>query len=987
MTLYANVFPAASLKPLIPPISFLLRLALAALISFTVATAPLQPAANPQPHARLLQFMSNGRALGFAPGSMYVASGSHALRVEYLNAEDVTPISAGPGVETEAATPLRQVTYTDLWPGITLTYDAVGIVRSTYRLEPGADASDIRLRYSRLPQLQADGSLRIEFETGALMESAPVAWQEVKGHRAVVDVAFVKLSDREVGFAVGVYDPAHPLFIDPTLQWNSFLGGAGADQGNAIAVDGNGNVYVAGHSDATWGAPVQAFTGLNDAFVAKLDNNGALLWSTFLGGAGDDQGIAVAVDGGGNVYVAGYSDATWGAPVRAYTGGFDSFAAKLNNNGALLWNTFLGGAGADHGRAIAVDGVGNVYLAGYGEDWGAPVRPFSGNQDAFAAKLNNNGALLWNTFLGGAQPDQGYAIAVDGGGNVYAAGDTDSGWGTPLRAYTANDDAFVAQLNGNGALQWNTFLGGAGNDFSASLALDGAGNVYITGHSGATWGAPIQAFTGDDAYAAKLGNNGALLWNTFLGGAGFDWGYAVKADGIGSLYVAGYSNATWGAPVQAFAGANDAFAAKLNSNGAFQWNTFLGGTGSDIGRAVAVDGGGNVYAAGDGDAAWGAPIRAYTAGNDAFVAKLVTPQVAVTTPAVAAAYVLQGTTNHVLYRLTLTPNVSVTLTGVTVTTGGTYQTTDLTANSFKLRYSADTTLDAGDATLNAQAIAASGSNLAFTGLSQAIAASTTGYLFVTADIDAAAVSGRTINIVAVALANITFTDTAAVKTGAPTTGGLQIIGVAPPPTSTPSSPTASPTETAPPVIAWPTPESGQAVGSAGGTFSCEPWFVIIPANTVPDGSTLHCGPFDPNVAPTAPDGLQRLNHPINAHLYNHKGGELKTFASPIQMCYRYRNADVDKAGEAVNFVIITAPPINGTWSELSTTVNITDRHACGATTHFTLFEVASRELRPEMLPETGNGRWPWWMILAALAMGVGVGLIRLWTKKRLAIRG
>lgn len=207
------------------------------------------------------------------------------------------------------------------------------------------------------------------------------------------------------------------------------------------------------------------------------------------------------------------------------------------------------------------------------------------------------------------------------------------------------------------------------------------------------------------------------------------------------------------------------------------------------------------------------------------------------------------------------------------------------------------------------------------------------------------------------------------------------------PTSTPASTSASQeTDSGPASPPWPTPVGGQAVGSAGGTFSCEPWFVIIPPDTVPDGSTLHCGPFDPNVAPTSPDGLQRLNHPVSAHLYNNKGDELKILASPIQMCYRYRDADVSIARDAANFVIITAPPTNGTWEELPTTATTTDRHACGTTTHFTLFEVASRELLPTMLPEAGNGRWPHWMMLAALALGVGAGLIMLWAKKRQMIR-
>ena len=193
------------------------------------------------------------------------------------------------------------------------------------------------------------------------------------------------LGNNEVGFAVGDYDHSQQLVIDPTLTWNTFLGGAGNDlignAGNNIAVDGSGNVYVTGSSAATWGTPVQAHGGgTYDAFVAKLDSSGNLLWNTFLGAGGSDLGYGLAVDGGGNVYVGGYSSATWGTPITAFAGGTnDAFVAKLAGNGSLVWNTFLGGTGADKAYSLAVDGSGNVYVAGESTaTWGTPVRAYSG---------------------------------------------------------------------------------------------------------------------------------------------------------------------------------------------------------------------------------------------------------------------------------------------------------------------------------------------------------------------------------------------------------------------------------------------------------------------------------------------------------------------------------------------------------------------------------------------------------------------------------
>jgi len=238
-----------------------------------------------------------------------------------------------------------------------------------------------------------------------------VAWQEKNGQRQPVAVAFALNGAQELGFKLGDHDPALPVWIDPTLSWNTFLGGTGRDYGRAIAVDGSGNIYVTGSSFASWGSPQRAFTWdgsynpdgsyKQDAFVAKLDSKGQLVWNTFLGGAQNDSGDAIAVDGSGNVYVTGTSlanggdsFATWGSPLRAFGGGSpnDAYVAKLDNTGQLVWNTFLGGADFDNGIDIAVDDNGNIYVAGIsGDTWGSPLRAISGGGDAFALNSTTPG--------------------------------------------------------------------------------------------------------------------------------------------------------------------------------------------------------------------------------------------------------------------------------------------------------------------------------------------------------------------------------------------------------------------------------------------------------------------------------------------------------------------------------------------------------------------------------------------------------------------
>ncbi|OGD18703.1 MAG: hypothetical protein A2W03_08930 [Candidatus Aminicenantes bacterium RBG_16_63_16] len=406
---------------------------------------------------------------------------------------------------------------------------------------------------------------------------------------------------------------------------HTFLGGSDGDKGNGIAVDSSGNIYVTGTSYAAWGTPVRAFAGTREAFVAKLDATGALQWNTFLGSANYDYGYAIAVDKNGNVYVLGTSSATWGAPVNPYSGNSDAFVAKLNGSGALQWNTFLGQTGIEWASAIALDASGNPYISGSSDDtWGSPVNAFAGGRDGFVAKLDTSGALQWNTFLGSIVNDYASGIALDAGGNVYAGGYSYDTWGTPVRPFDTTPDSFAAKLNGSGVLQWNTFVGGAGSDTGGAIAVDVQGNIMVTGRSNATWGSPVNAYPGSyyAVFAAKVNNGGALQWNTFLGSNLFNDAYKIAADSGGNAYVAGYSDATWGSPVRPYSGGLDGFVAKLSASGSLVWNAFLGTTGTDECLAVAAESNGNAYVTGYSNATWGSPIRPHTNWEDAFVTKM-----------------------------------------------------------------------------------------------------------------------------------------------------------------------------------------------------------------------------------------------------------------------------------------------------------------------------------------------------------------------------
>jgi hypothetical protein len=383
------------------------------------------------------------------------------------------------------------------------------------------------------------------------------------------------------------------LFADePVLSWHTNMGSVGEDMAEAIAVDGSGNIYVAGRSETSWGSPVDPYAGGFDAFVAKLNPSGERLWHTFMGSSGWDEGISVAVDGDGNVYVTGTSDASWGTtPVHSHAGGSQVFVVKLNSDGERQWHTFMG-YGGEWGRAIAVDGSGNIYVAGVGAWWWDtdPVNDPHGGQDVFVTKLNSSGERLWYTFVGSVENQLVRSMAVDGSGNVYVVGRSDGSWGSPVNPYAGAEDAFVAKLNTSGEPLWHTFMGSSGNDAALGVAVDGSDNVYISG-SGGDWGTPINEFVSSagetEGFAVKLNSSGIRQWHTFLGSEGVIYGWGLAIDENRNIFTG-----DWWSSVQ------------LSPDGTIERHFAIPHGGGGAYQPIAVDTSGNVYFGGGMDIHW-----------------------------------------------------------------------------------------------------------------------------------------------------------------------------------------------------------------------------------------------------------------------------------------------------------------------------------------------------------------------------------------------
>jgi Beta-propeller repeat. len=367
---------------------------------------------------------SPGLSAYFTPGEVVLDVGSAVIRMRYLGAS-ISPAVEGLDLQEGKANyilgndpkkwktnvPLfGRLVYRDLYPGIDMLYlSSRRRLKSEFVVAPGADPSRIRIAYTGAGTIRVDETGGLIFNTpdGELREAAPEIYQELDGRREPVNGAF-QVSGEVVSFLVGDYDRDRELRIDPVLSYSTYLGGSGTNKGTAIAVDSANAAYITGYTDSTnfpvTGGVLQPASGGNvDVFITKLNAAGsAIVYSTYLGGSGDDRGFSIAVDASGNAYVTGYTASTnfpLVAAVQTFFGGVrDAFVVKLNSTGsALLYSTYLGGSGTDSGNGIAIDAGGACYITGSTTSTDFPsVGAFQsangGGSDAFVTKLNAAGS-------------------------------------------------------------------------------------------------------------------------------------------------------------------------------------------------------------------------------------------------------------------------------------------------------------------------------------------------------------------------------------------------------------------------------------------------------------------------------------------------------------------------------------------------------------------------------------------------------------------
>ncbi len=463
-------------------------------------------------------------------------------------------------------------------------------------------------------------------------------------------------------FCAGVFE----IKAQTALDWGHPFGNADSTLVLGIAVDGMGNVYSVGSFSGTVdfdpGPGIADLTSAGDldVFIVKLDSLGNYIWAKSLGGADEDQGNAIALDLLGNVYIAGYFygladfDPNSGTNNLLSSGGADAFICKLDANGIFMWAAKAGGMEDDEAKTVAVDANGDVLFAGFFHGLanfnpgpGVTTLTSAGGEDAFITKLDAGGIFVWTTGFGGANDDAILDLTLDADDNVITTGffsgtvDFDPGAGNADLTAGGMNDVFVSKLNVFAHLVWAKNFGGANNDEGLGIHADMAGNVYTTGYFNSTAdfdpgpGADVLTSAGmEDIFISKLNVDGDYVWAKRFGSTGVDQAHDVTTDLNGDVYTIGYFSESvdfdpgdGNATLTSF-GLFNTFISRLTAMGDFVFASEFAGTDEVKGLTIAVDSTYHIYCGGefkgdvDVDPGLGGLVLTSTGDEDAFVVKL-----------------------------------------------------------------------------------------------------------------------------------------------------------------------------------------------------------------------------------------------------------------------------------------------------------------------------------------------------------------------------
>lgn len=536
----------------------------------------------------------------------------------------------------------RKVIYKDLYPQIDLEFqagDPEKPIEYNFIVHPGGNPADIRIRYEgALSSKLENEHILLELAQGNLEEEIPHSFVEESG--ISVQVQYQKLGENTFGLQASSYPKGKTLVIDPApvRKWATYFGGSSGETAYGMDVGPAGDVYIAGRTTssnniATAGAYQTTLSFIGDAMLAHFNLDGTLDWATYYGNSGRELGENVVVDGAGNLIIVGYTESTSGMATAGsfqstYGGDRDGFMAKFSASGNRLWSTYLGGFREDDVRDVAIGPNSTIYVAGTAS--GSSFIGTSGthqptingtvNDDAYLAKFDANGNLVYGTYYGYLWDEWGTSVAVDQTGNAYLAGWTVTSSnlataGTHQQTDAGGGETFLAKFDNTGNRVWGTYFGGPARDQPFDLDLDDQGNIYMCGEtqstSGvATVGAHQISYGGatnylGDAFATKFNPDGTLAWGTYYGGNDTENGEEISVDADGNVYLVGFTESTnniasSGALQSTYNTNWDGFIATFDSTGQRTWGSYYGSDGTDVLWAVEATFGGAFYVAGGG---------------------------------------------------------------------------------------------------------------------------------------------------------------------------------------------------------------------------------------------------------------------------------------------------------------------------------------------------------------------------------------------------
>jgi hypothetical protein len=653
----------------------------------TLATAPLrfEPAVSANGGGR---FIARGARFHFEFSSNEAAlrAGGRNIRLHFDGADGKARIGGtelqrsttnlyfgnDPGKWRRQVPNYARIQVQEVYPGIGLAYYGNGSqLEYDLTVKAGADPGQIRFHLQGDDaRLDARGNL-----VSALIQKRPVAYQiAADGSRRAVESDYRKNADGSYGFALGRYDRARELVIDPVLVVAQYFAGSYQDIAMAVGHDSKGLIYVGGETSSNdiplAGTPLQsAQAGGLDLFLAVINPalaaGSQVVSSTYIGGTGDEDFGAMAVGPNGDVYFTG-STGSSNFPVSnpaqtaiaGSNGAADAFVIWLSPTQTVSYSTYYGGGLLDIGKGISVDSGGKIWITGDTQSTDLPntggfQSTLIGTQNMFVAGFDpsksGTATEIYSIYIGGTHWDEAYGIAAAPDGTLWIAGGTFSPdiWiqGSAFQgSYGGDGDGYIAHLNPNlgaGALLYASFLGGDGIDEATSLVLDSAGRLILSGYTLST-NFPVsgnafqKTYGGDtDAFVTILNPSSStqLVYSTYFGGSGPDAAFDLKVDSSGEVYLSGYTESAGlpgnsGSLQAAYDGSVDAFGLKLNPAKAgaegIDYFTYLGSAGLQIAYAVDFDSAGNMYLAGSTSTgllgAFGGPERQTVDGNvDAFV--------------------------------------------------------------------------------------------------------------------------------------------------------------------------------------------------------------------------------------------------------------------------------------------------------------------------------------------------------------------------------